>query len=39
MNMRNRLDGQYAGNADEQVNKLLDRAETDKPAPDDGDEA
>ena len=32
-------DGQYAGNADEQVNKLLDRAETDKPAPDDGDEA
>ena len=32
-------DGQYAGNADEQVNKLLDRSETDKPAPDDGDEA
>lgn len=32
-------DGQYEGNADEQVNKLLDRAETDKPAPDDGDEA
>lgn len=32
-------DGQYAGNADEQVNKLLDRAETDKPAPDDGNEA
>ena len=25
--------------ADEQVNKLLDRSETDKPAPDDGDEA
>ena len=32
-------DGQYAGNADEQVNKLLDRAETDKPADDDGNEA
>ncbi|MDE3281134.1 DNA gyrase subunit A [Lacticaseibacillus parahuelsenbergensis] len=28
------VDGQYAGNADEQVNKLLDRAETDQPASD-----